>query len=90
MSLHSGNPPLSTSPVTAEVRLDGEHVLLWRTTPWDAVVFGHPTGEILSVRYADPGRLAALLALFLAERGAAGACGIAGAAMPGIAGACGI
>ena len=72
MSLHSGNPPLSTSPVTAEVRLDGEHVLLWRTTPWDAVVFGHPTGEILSVRYADPGRLAALLALFLAERRRAG------------------
>jgi hypothetical protein len=72
VSLHGGNHPLSTSPVTAEVRLDGEHVLLWRTTPWDAAVFGHPTGEILSIGYTDPGRLPALLALFSAERRRAG------------------
>lgn len=72
MSLHGGNSSVGANPVTTEVQLDGEHALLWRTTPWDAAVFGHPTGEILSVRYTDPERLAALLALFLAERRRAG------------------
>jgi hypothetical protein len=72
VSLPGGNHPVSASPVTAEVQLDGEHVLTWRTTPWDEAVFGHPTGEILSIRYSDPGRLAELLALFSAERRRAG------------------
>ena len=72
VSLHGANHLVGASPVTAEVHLDGEHVLLWRTTPWDAAVFGYPTGEILSVQYTDPARLAALLALFLAEGRRAG------------------
>jgi hypothetical protein len=72
VSPQGGNHPASALPVTAQVKLDGEHVLLWRTTPWDAAVFGHPTGEILSIRHSDPGRLAELMALWGAERRRAG------------------
>lgn len=72
MSLQGGNHPVNPLPVTAQVKLDGEHVLLWRTTPWDAAVFGHPTGEILSIRYRDPARLAELMALWGVQRRRAG------------------
>jgi hypothetical protein len=58
--------------VTTDVRLDEAHVLTWRTTPWDAAVFGYPTGEILRVQYADPQGLSALLERFAAVRRQAG------------------
>jgi RimJ/RimL family protein N-acetyltransferase len=72
VSLSGENDRVPAHPVTTDVRLDDQHVLTWRTTPWDAAVFGYATGEILRIRYAEPERLAGLIERFLAERRQAG------------------